>query len=267
MSSDALTARLTVTQLVETFEQAERDVRAAFALLAAAEERLNATFVLAGWDTIRVRGAHRAHNGLPNLDEALAELRRDVWRSLADRLEVRAMMSVARWEEFQREIEKGEPPPISLESVRAWVTGLSANVETMLAEKVGEVFEWLRPRGEAAKLKTNSQEEVPAKVILPWIVDRWDLITTSWRVDYRADQRLIALESVFSALDGKGPIVKSAYSAIATAIKAPGFDGTGEVPYFRFRCFRNGRLHLWFTRPDLLARFNAIAGGKRLRAA
>jgi Domain of unknown function (DUF4942) len=35
--------------------------------------------------------------------------------------------------------------------------------------------------------------------------------------------------------------------------------------YFKFKAHRNGTLHLTFKRPDLVAKLNAIAGGKSLR--
>lgn len=41
--------------------------------------------------------------------------------------------------------------------------------------------------------------------------------------------------------------------------------GPGETDLFAFRCCANGNLHLRFRRLDLLARFNQIAGGRRLR--
>ena len=64
----------------------------------------------------------------------------------------------------------------------------------------------------------------------------------------------------------KGQINKSHYSALHDAIVAtPITSGKGETEYFEFRAFRNGNLHLKVRRLDLLERFNALAGGKRLR--
>jgi hypothetical protein len=103
-------------------------------------------------------------------------------------------------------------------------------------------------------------------VVLGYVVERWEKYVRSWRVNYTAEQRLTALENVFTALDGRGQITKSHYSQIHNVVHAEGFDGAGETEYFRFRVFQNGNLHLWFKRPDLLARFNALAGG-RLRPA
>lgn len=81
------------------------------------------------------------------------------------------------------------------------------------------------------------------------------------------EERLSALENVFTSLDGRGSVTKNYYSAISTAIKAAPKAETcqGETPYFAFRGFRNGNLHLRIKRLDLLARFNRMAGGANLR--
>lgn len=88
-----------------------------------------------------------------------------------------------------------------------------------------------------------------------------------WRVEHRQDQHLTALENVFSALDGKGQVSKQYYSQIFGLIDAlpRGAECVGQTEYFAFRGYLNGTLHLTFLRRDLLARFNQIAGGRRLR--
>ena len=75
-----------------------------------------------------------------------------------------------------------------------------------------------------------------------------------------------ALEGQPPRIDGTGESGKSYYGAIGTVIASEDFDGDGETPHFKFRVFKNGNMHLWFKRKDLLARFNALAGGARLRA-
>lgn len=87
-----------------------------------------------------------------------------------------------------------------------------------------------------------------------------------YRVDWRERQKLVALERVFHALAGDGRMNVAHESELAAAI-GTAKDGVGETSLFAFRAHLNGRLHLRFKRPDLLARFNALAGGQRLRPA
>jgi hypothetical protein len=88
-----------------------------------------------------------------------------------------------------------------------------------------------------------------------------------FRVNYRYNAEFVALENVFTALDGKGMIAKGSWqSRLADAINTTSIDvGRGETDYFEFRCFRNRNLHLKFKRMDLVERLNQMAGGMRLR--
>lgn len=79
---------------------------------------------------------------------------------------------------------------------------------------------------------------------------------------YRQSQKLIALENVFNALDGKGQISKSWQSELDQAIDAmPPGAKRGETSLFEFTCHKNKNLHLTFKRLDLLQRFNQMAAG------
>ena len=253
---------MTVERLVSAYMHAETEIREGFAKIADAEKRLNDIFTMDGFGSIAVN-RHRVEFTDP--DNSLNEIRREIWRSLIDRLDIRRMCSSTRWEDLQRKLKnERDVPPITQEMVAGFATQIAGDLDVMLKEKVEEVFNWLRPP--RSRYKTNSEEEVPEKVVLTWVVDQRNLYNTAWRVGHYAAQRLIALESVFNALDGKGEIVKTYYGAIGTIIATEGFDGDGETPHFKFRVFKNGNMHLWFKRTDLLARFNALAGGARLKA-
>ena len=64
-------------------------------------------------------------------------------------------------------------------------------------------------------------------------------------------------------MDGKG-MPETHYGPLSSAIRACGPDGKGRTDYFAFRCFKNQNLHLEFLRPELLERFNLLAGRNRL---
>lgn len=265
-ATEGLTKRQTVAELVAVYEQAAESIRQGFALIAGAERRLNEAFTLGEWRDLSVRDRYnRAQFNWGNPDDTLEILRRDIWRIIVDRLEIRRMLSVARAKELDAQLEKGELPDITVESVATFARGFAENLDRMLEEAVQEVFEFLRPRGRAAEYKTNSQLEVPRRVILTYMVETWGYHGHPFHVGYdRPSAQLRALENVFTALDGKGSITKTHNGEIIDAINRS-TDGTGETDYFRFRACRNRNLHLEFKRLDLLARLNQIAGGARLR--
>ncbi|HKY40654.1 MAG TPA: DUF4942 domain-containing protein [Polyangiaceae bacterium] len=263
--TDALARRLSVSEVVAVYERSEADVRAAFDLLARAERTLNETFCLGEHRTIHVRDrySHRWMN-FEEVEGSLTELRRDVWQALVTRLDLRSMMSVKAWDDLQKQIRDGEPPAIDQETVAGMAQGFRDRMGEMLAEAVEEVFDWLRPR--RSEYKTNSELEIGPKVCLAHMVSSaYGLRVSDW-----GEQRLTALENVFNALDGHGQTTKGYYSELSQAIRnaeRAGVGWAGETRLFAFRCFKNGALHLTFKRLDLLARFNQIAGGARLRPA
>lgn len=262
----SLAHRHTARTLVQAFERAEQRVRGAFAEIVSAEDEINRLFALGDrMGEIKVSASgRRGWDNFRDIETAVTEMRRAAWRYIVEKLELRRMMSVKRWEELEKELQNGQPPPITEKSVTELAHGYASALETMFEEAVAEVYDHLRPRGD--RYKTNSQLEIGERVILGYMVERgWTKGT--YRVRYgRAEQQLTALENVFSALAGRGSVNKEHHSVLSRTLKeAP--EGVGETEFFAFRGCKNGNLHIRFLRPDLLAKFNAIAGGKRLRPA
>lgn len=248
----------TVRELVREFQDAERVVRDSFRALRDAETSLSRAFSLGEHRMIRILAGRHAHNSnFESPDEVIEQMARSAWWVIVERLELRRMLSVKRFEELERQLDKEKLPPITEENVTTFARQFAENLPEMLTEAVSEVFEWLRPRNSA--YKTNSELEVPRKVIIPGVVE--PKFMGGLRVRHWRTQQLIALENVFHALDGKGQISKTYQSVLQTAIEA----GDRATDLFRFKACLNGNLHLEFLRPDLLKRFNALAGGNRLR--
>jgi hypothetical protein len=89
----------------------------------------------------------------------LKELKKDVWRVLIDRMELRRVLSVKRNEELNRQIESGEDlPDIDEVQILAMLEGTLANTPAFIEEAVREVFEFLRPRN--SHYKTNTEFEI-----------------------------------------------------------------------------------------------------------
>jgi len=243
--------------LVAAWRESEAEIRQAFGLLVSAEKRLKETFKPDSFlfDLSRTDSRYRRYE---NPDELLKELKKDVWRALIDRMELRRILSVKRNEELNRQIETGEDlPDIDEAQILAMLEGTLANTGAFIAEAVQEVFEYLRPRH--SRYKTNTEFEIGKRVIIFALENKWG---GGFRVDHYREQYIRAIDNVFHALDGNGSI-KTHRGPLSDAIEAAK-DGTGETDYFRFRCFRNRNLHLEFKRLDLVAKLNAIAGGMRL---
>jgi Domain of unknown function (DUF4942) len=253
----------TVKELVRVYEQAESDIRRGFKMVVDALASLNGT-VAAGQGNLYLRSRfnHHAVAHFDEPDDHLIHLRRDVWRILVERMQVRRAMSIAAWEKLEKEINDGDPPAITAENLNSMVEQFREDIPAMLKAAIGEVFEWLRPRG--CRYKTNSQYEIGERVVLTGCVSRGH---TKWDRQYYRSQHLIALENVFYMVDGKPRPILGYYADIETAIMQIPISQpcVGGTELFEFRGYRNGNLHLKFRRMDLVAKLNAIAGENRLK--
>jgi len=240
-------------------------IEQSFSRINEAEARLNTTLGVEGYDRIRVRNpCARWSADFEDAKPFLEAFKRDVWRVIVDRLEIRRAMSIAASKALDDQLEKGELPDVSEGAVHAFVASSFGRLEELSREAVVEVFELLRPR--CSKLKTNTQFEIGRRVVLHSMVERqWN--GKGFRLNhYRRTADLRALENVFSMLAGDGVINDRHRSELEDAIVvAP--DGRGETRYFKFRACINGNLHLEFKRRDLVGRLNRIAGGMRLKSA
>jgi hypothetical protein len=264
MTAD-LTRRASVHELVAAFQAAEATVRRTFAELVEAERQVNRAFGM-GDRTIRISASSHWTSRFDDPDDTIGRMARDAWEAIVDRLELRRVMSIKDYEALERRLRDEPLPPITIESVEAFARQYAGDLPALFEAAVREAFEWLRPR--ASRHKSNSEFEVPRKVVLPWIVERREKWGRGYHVCSHTSQKLIALENVFHALDGKGQIAKDHYSQLQRAIEAcPRGEGHGQTDLFAFRVFDNGNGHLQFLREDLLSKFNQIAGGRRLRCA
>ncbi len=253
--STTLTKKLSISELVEQYQITVLDLTEAHRLTEAASDRINAAFALEG-STIYFRDSYgRAIHGT-SLDCVLKELRRSVWLALVERLELRRFLSVKAYKALNEDLKNKDPMPITEETVSLMAEQFQSQLGNLLEESIKETYAWLRPRN--SQLKTNSFWRVGPKAILEGVAESWGTI---WHISEFWDQHLTSMENVFNALAGNGQISKGYHSDLTVAIKElKGKTGSGETALFSFKVFRNGNLHVKFLRPDLVLRFNQIAG-------
>lgn len=257
-----LAHRETLTALVGTYNQAVAEIEQAYATLAAAQGKLKAAF-LGGFASFEVIRRNSADPSPEEAKKVLAGIKRQAWRVIVDRLEIRRILSISRREKLDQQLyeEKSDLPDITEENVMAMLQDGMAKSTEYAQEAVFEIFDWLRPRnGRNANLKTNEKWRVGKKVIVSAVEMQYD---RRFRVRYHQQKEVTALDNVFHMLDGRGPL-KTHHGPLHDAIEASG-DGTGETDFFRFRCCKNGNIHIEFKRPDLVAKINKMAGGNRLK--
>jgi hypothetical protein len=201
--------------------------------------------------------SERYHSSFERIKQLM---KREAWRVLFAKLGVRNIMSIAKRREFEHQLEKGDLPEITEDSIIGVISGLAADAKDFARDAAREVFEMLRPaKGWGGEYKTNNRFRVGRKVILCNKVERnWN--GKSFRPNYHRQQDLTALDGVFHLLDGAG-VMREHLGPLCKAIEASA-DGRGETTYFAFKCFKNGNLHLTMKRLDLVKQLNGLAAGE-----
>lgn len=212
--------------------------------------------------------------------EIIKRMKRDAWECLIRKLDVRKIMSKNKQDMLDAQLEGkseyydrtqglsvplGELPEITADNIVQVLTGLIESSGSMIEEKIREEYDfWKTHRSDG--YKTNDPNILGEKVIRGWLVRREGWRTEYWNVVYQNEAHLQSLDHIFHLLDGKG-IPQEYGGQLVAAIKACGDDGAGETQYFKFKCFRNGNLHLRFKNLELLAEFNRIAAGMNIGTA
>lgn len=274
--TDQLTLHRNLPAMIAAYEHTKALLVDGFATVQRARDTWDAVFKLADCSraSLVVRASSCTHYEVREVDGALADLRRQTWSNIVDRMGLVNIMSPERFRALEERIKRdslGEP---SVEVVQRFVANHMHDLPSIFEENVRFVFEMLRPRprgtDENNRFKRNSQEEIPASIVLSERVQQGFMDPNgpfSLRIWRKSDEEeFLTLERVFRALDGKGEIARSWKSDIGQAIKLTSpKNKSGETEYFKFTCHKNGNLHLTFKRLDLLAKLNEIGGGNRLR--
>ena len=264
----AIVTRATVREFVQTYTEERERVRAAIESLELAQANLDARFQMGATSSPFTVSMNGEWSGTKfDSTKALQRLERDAWTFIVNRLDIWRIMSVARAEELRGLIKRNELPEIGIESVEQLARQYIKGVDTLVDELAREVFDSLRPRegGWQRKYKTNRQDVVGSRVVIPGIIDlvNFRFFKTYRLTDSKSEQRLRTIENLFHALDGKGTTGKGYHSELQALIETSK-GGHGKTEYFGFRACKNGNLHLEFLRLDLLVELNRRAGGKNL---
>lgn len=139
-------------------------------------------------------------------------------------------------------------PPVTEESVLATLNGLVGDAPLIFRRGIARVFSDLDRR-----FKSHDGFKLGARICLTHMFSEYGGFND------RTGQTLIDIERVFAVLDGdRGGSFLSLVSALRNdrrSVFSPEQSRT-TTEYFRANGFKNGNLHLWFTRDDLVEKVN-----------
>jgi hypothetical protein len=253
---NALVKPETLGEMIANYEQALRDVNELMPYYRKAEKHL--------------KSRYRSYDPV-DFEYTLESLKIAAWNEVFHKTNLYQLMSIKESDDIQKKLwgrdcrdnEKLQIPDFTLENVLAFIDAKTADMPNMLARKILEVYDILRPyQSWNKKLKTNDKslgQGIGSKVILGYYFDHI-YGDGRMRINYQKQAEINAIQEVFWMLDGKGVPHdgEKLYHKLYESTRADAF----EDDYFRIKGYSNGNMHLEFKRMDLVAKIMATVKEK-----
>lgn len=153
-------------------------------------------------------------------------------------------------------------PEISEENIAATIQGFMANSNLIFYRGIANVFSKLDRR-----FRSHDGFKIGSRVI---IYQMYDGGSYSYTRDH--ESTIFDIERTFLILDEKDPTAR--YASIIQTVRnerdamrkelriswGAGFQSEHEGDFFKIRIFKNGNVHLWFKRKDLVQKINKMLG-------
>ncbi|MDE3238926.1 MAG: DUF4942 domain-containing protein [Paracoccaceae bacterium] len=172
-----------------------------------------------------------------------------IWTRLLHETRLHSVMDRTERDTFEAAL-RGDVPEATLENMVATLSRLTGDADLMFKRGLARCFSDLDRR-----FKSHDAFKIGSRIILTRVFDEWGY----WHC--RSYSSTVAdIERVFAILDGKAPNPGALEAAIRHA--RGGAHGARqsevETEYFTARAFKNGNLHLWFSRPELVTKANLV---------
>lgn len=199
-----------------------------------------------------------------NSEYLQSEIQKRAWRFLVDQTGIKRVLTEQALEEMNKQVEAGDLPDLTTESVVLTLQELASSMPDRLEEAVKEAYERVFPGWSRREYKTNEKvchEGLKKKVILTCAFS-WG----TWMSQY-AEKTLRCLERAFGLLDGHMPkdyphdaVTKALQSQRETNDPHGRFEFSTD--YFHCKGYvKASTLHVTFTNDSLLREFNRIGAG------
>ena len=187
------------------------------------------------------------------LEQAQRAVDRGVWSDVIHACGFSRLMDKTAHEAFRAEL-RDNPPAATVENLESTLARLMEDRELIFKRGIATAFSRLDRR-----FRSHDGFKIGARVV---ISGAFDLFGT-WNYRAKHDETLVDVERAFYLLDHKPQPDRlgGIYGVVSSARRDLGLGVhafTAEDDYFRVRGFKNGNLHLWFKRPDLVERVNLL---------
>lgn len=194
---------------------------------------------------------------VPDRAEYLADARRlidrDVWAHVMTLTDLERLMDKKAKDEFHRQLLES-PPEATVENIAATVENLLLQSGDLFRRGIAECFSKLDRR-----FRSHDGWKIGSRVVITYAFNEFG----SWNYHRNERDTLQDVERVFFVLDGRQqpPTYAGIVGAVEESRRGGGLQrrqSEAETEYFIARGFKNGNLHLWFKRDDLLEKVNKL---------
>lgn len=181
-------------------------------------------------------------------------LDRDIWGGLITGTPIGSLMDAEERKAFQQSLDK-DPPPATAENVRATMERLLGESDMIFRRGLVNAFKKLD-----RDYASNDGFKIGDRIVLTYGA-RWCKIMNYFTLHSSREAELHDIDRVMHVLDGKpAPEYSQGLGGALHTLTYSRGEGktTCETEYWRCRLFKNGNIHLWPLRADLLAKANKI---------
>ena len=183
-----------------------------------------------------------------HLAEVTKQLDQTIWERLIECTELEQLMDKEARDQFRAELCEN-PPPATADNCRATVEEMFLRRDEIFRRGIANVFSGLDRR-----FRSHDGFKVGSRIILDGAFGAY----SGWNYHRRIDEKLRDVERTFCILDRK-PVPErhgGIIGEIQDLISERPFEHEGE--YFKAVGYKNGNLHLWMRRDDLVRMVNRL---------
>ncbi|SBV91347.1 Type I restriction-modification system methyltransferase subunit [uncultured Alphaproteobacteria bacterium] len=177
-----------------------------------------------------------------------------VWGRIMEMTDLERLMDKTAKDNFRRQLTT-EPPEVTEGNVRATLEEMALNAGTIFRRGIATVFSNLDRR-----FRSHDGWRIGSRVILSNAFDDFG----HWNHYRNHRDTLTDIERTFFVLDGRKQ--PESYAGVVATIDQDrrqhwrAHQSECETEFFTVRCFKNGNLHVWFKRGDLVSQVNRLIG-------
>lgn len=178
------------------------------------------------------------------------ETDRAIWTHILRTSNLETLMDKTARDEFHQSLED-DPPPATADNIFATTQQLMISADDIFKRGIAVAFANLDRR-----FRSHDGFKIGSRIILNHCFDDFG----SWNHYRKYDATLSDIERVFTVLNGDQFHGSHLVVSLRDAIGYNNRTGEVETQFFKAVVYKNGNLHLWFKRDDLVTRVNQLIG-------